>query len=136
MPKLGSTKTNTKYDEIMKKRFKTLRIKKQMTNQQRKSYKKVDGRSAISQYPILASTPPKLKPIREESPDSIIKRTPIKLERSDSPTRFLAISPIDIPSPKQKTKRIDRVIDSIRKTAKNFSELFSPRKTQKYRPSK
>lgn len=90
---------------VLKPSFKSLRIKKLQENTRRKHYRRRYGRSNISQKPILASTPPKLRPILEESSssdsDSSSASSSRKNKRSHSPKKSQ-----DVRLPSNVTRRI------------------------------
>ena len=83
-----STKPVPKYRKIKyinRQKFKSLRDKSLLSNSHRKTYKRRDGKSNISQEPFLASTPPKLHTIFENDNDEHGKSpSPIIIKRSKS----------------------------------------------------
>jgi hypothetical protein len=88
-----SSKTVPKHRKqkfINRQKFKTLRHKTLLSNSRRKTYKRVDGKSNISQHPFLPSTPPKLHTIFEDESDEDSERepTPIQLHRRRSSERI------------------------------------------------
>lgn len=128
----------------MKPYHKNLRIKhsirKRMNISRRPQHKQNYGKSNIYQYPYKASyTPPKkLYTINEDSSDdssnessrsSVRSVSSIKLQRRDSPSKFLVQPRTQTSYPtkhaSKKTQKVSsRMMDSLRRTVKNISSFF------------
>lgn len=123
-----STKPVPKYRKIKhinRQKFKTLRHKSLLSNSRRKTYRRRDGKSNISQQPFLPSTPPKLHTIFEDESDDDDddkERTPITIHRRISNDRIKD----DII--RQATTRSPRIITPPRTPSLNRTVRVSPPK--------
>lgn len=142
---------------VQKPSFQTLKIKKRQENTKHKKHRRSYGRSTITQRPILASTPPKLRTIWEESSDasssdtsssrsskkSAKERSPIEISRHNSPRHLLdeikshGHSHLSSTQKKYQKKTSPKnsgiIAQTIRNTTSAIKKFFSRNKTSKIR---